>query len=112
MQRAGRESLAIYRDAGVKMGFGSDLLGDMHKYQSDELTIRADVLGAADTLRSATVIGAEILNRVGELGVIAPGALADVLVVDGNPLESIDVLTGQGEAIRWVFKDGKVAKQP
>ncbi|BET12448.1 amidohydrolase family protein [Pandoraea sputorum] len=112
VQRAGRESLAIYRDAGVKMGFGSDLLGDMHKYQSDELTIRADVLGAAETLRSATVIGAEILNRAGELGVIAPGALADVLVVDGNPLESIDVLTGQGEGIRWVFKDGKVAKQP
>jgi imidazolonepropionase-like amidohydrolase len=112
VQRAGRESLTIYRDAGVKMGFGSDLLGDMHKYQSDELTIRAEVLGAADTLRSATVIGAEILNRTGELGVIAAGALADVLVVDGNPLESIDVLTGQGEAIRWVFKDGKVAKQP
>ncbi|WP_374624441.1 amidohydrolase family protein [Pandoraea sp.] len=112
VQRAGRESLTIYRDAGVKMGFGSDLLGDMHKYQSDELTIRAEVLGAADTLRSATVIGAEILNRVGELGVIAPGALADVLVVDGNPLESIEVLTGQGDGIHWVFKDGKVAKQP
>ena len=112
VQRAGRESLSIYRDAGVKMGFGSDLLGDMHKYQSDELTIRADVLGAAEALRSATVIGAEILNRAGELGVIAPGALADVLVVEGNPLESIEVLTGQGENIRWVFKDGKVAKQP
>ncbi|GAB3625678.1 hypothetical protein [Pandoraea terrae] len=43
---------------------------------------------------------------------IRAGALADVLVVDGNPLESIGVLTGQGENIVWVFKDCQIAKAP
>ncbi|WP_323120063.1 metal-dependent hydrolase family protein [Burkholderia alba] len=112
VQKAGRESLTIYRDANVKIGFGSDLLGDMHRYQSDELAIRAAILGNADTLRSATTVAAEILNRVGELGVIRAQALADVLVVEGNPLESIEALTGQGEHIVWIFKDGAIVKAP
>lgn len=110
VQRAGHESLAIYHQAGVKMGYGSDLLGDMHAHQSGEFKIRADVLGNLEAIRSATTVAAEIVNRVGELGVIAAGALADVIVVDGNPLASIDCLGGQGEHIPLVMKDGAVVK--
>ena len=79
---AGLASLETAKAAGVSMGFGTDLLGETHEQQSREFSIRAQVLSPAEILRSATVTNAEILNRSGELGVIAPGALADLLVVD------------------------------
>ena len=50
------------------------------------------------------------LNRSGELGVIAPGALADLVVVDGNPLDDIGLLSGQGEAVVLVMKGGVIFK--
>jgi imidazolonepropionase-like amidohydrolase len=103
---AGLRSLEIARDAGVPMGFGTDLLGETHEHQSREFTLRAKALPAADIIRSATVVNAEILNRQGELGVIAPGALADLLVVDGNPLEDVGVLEAP-EHLLAVVKGGR-----
>lgn len=102
----GLKALEILKRHGVKMGFGTDLLGEMHPYQSDELRIRAEVLGNAETLRQATVIGAEILNMEGKLGVVAEGAIADLLILKENPLENIGVLSGQGEGIIGIIKDG------
>ena len=58
--------------------------------------------------RSATVVNAEILNKPGELGVIAPGALADLLVVDGNPLDDLSLLEGQGKHLPVVMKGGEL----
>jgi imidazolonepropionase-like amidohydrolase len=107
---AGRNALKLFADAGVEMGYGSDLLGDMHQYQSHELQIRAEVLGNLAALRSATTVAAKILQREGQLGCIAPGAIADLLVVDGNPLESIDCLVGQGEQLALIMQDGKIKK--
>ena len=52
-------------------------------------------------------MNAELLGRAGELGVIAPGALADILLVDGNPLEEIAVLDGQGEHLDLIVRDGE-----
>jgi imidazolonepropionase-like amidohydrolase len=103
---AGLRSLEIARDAGVPLGFGTDLLGETHEHQSREFALRAKVLPAADIIRSATVVNAEILNRAGELGVIAPGALADLLVVEGNPLEDVSVLEAP-ERLLAVVKGGR-----
>jgi imidazolonepropionase-like amidohydrolase len=111
VRQAGRDSLKIYANAGVPMGFGSDLLGEMHTFQSDELRIRADVLGNLEALRSATTIAADIVERSGKLGVITAGAIADVLVVDGNPLKDIGVLTGQGERLEYVLQHGEVVSE-
>jgi imidazolonepropionase-like amidohydrolase len=106
---AGLASLEIAREAGVRIGFGTDLLGQLHAQQSRELSIRARVLPPVDVLRSATLVNAEILGRAGELGVIAPGAKADLLVVDGNPLADLSCLEGQGEHLAAVMKDGRFA---
>jgi len=108
VRQAGRDSLAIYAEAGVPMGFGSDLLGEMHQYQSEEFLIRAALLGNAEALRSATSIAAQILQREGELGAIQAGALADVLVVDGDPLADIGVLAGAASHIEMVMQAGKI----
>ncbi len=107
---AGLRSLEIFRQAGVKMAFGTDLLGEMHRHQSTEFAIRAQVLPAHEIIASATTIAAEVLRMEGKLGVVAPGALADLLVVDGNPLTDIAVLTGQGERIAAILKDGVFVK--
>jgi imidazolonepropionase-like amidohydrolase len=51
-----------------------------------------------------------LLQLVGEVGVVAPGALADLLVIDGNPLEDIRVLTTPQRSLKLVMKDGQVYK--
>jgi imidazolonepropionase-like amidohydrolase len=107
---AGRNALKLFAEAGVEMGYGSDLLGEMHQYQSHELKIRAEVLGNLAALRSATSIAAKILQREGQLGCIAEGAIADLLVVNGNPLESIDCLVGQGEQLAMIIQEGSIKK--
>lgn len=104
---AGLGSLERCRDAGVPMGFGTDLLGETHDAQSEEFTIRTRVLPPADVIRSATTVNAEILGKTGELGVVAAGAIADLLVVDGDPLRDISVLTGQGEKLAGILQNGR-----
>jgi imidazolonepropionase-like amidohydrolase len=108
VREAGLRSLELFQRAGVKMALGTDLLGESHRLQSDELRIRAQVLSNADVLRSATVVGAELLNMSGRLGQLVPGAFADLLVVDGNPLADLSCLAGQGERIALVMKAGRV----
>jgi imidazolonepropionase-like amidohydrolase len=103
---AGLRSLELARDAGVRMAFGSDLLGQLQPDQSREFQIRSQVLSPLEIIRSATVVGAELLGRSGELGTVVAGALADLLVVDGNPLRDLSRLQGQGEHLALIMKAG------
>jgi imidazolonepropionase-like amidohydrolase len=82
----------------------------MHEHQLSEFAIRADVLPVAEVLRQATSINGELLQHPGELGVVAPGALADLIVVDGDPVADIGLLSGQGETIPMVMIGGEVRK--
>jgi len=86
----------------------TDLLGEAHPLQSDELLMRARVQSNLEVLRSATLIGAELLGQSGQLGEIAPGAVADLLLVDGDPLSDLGCLAGQGERIPLVMQGGRV----
>jgi imidazolonepropionase-like amidohydrolase len=112
VREAGLGSLEILRRAGVKIGFGTDLLGPMHRYESREFVIRGEAMAPFDIIRSATIVNAELLNRAGELGVIASGARADLIAVDGNPLVDIALLDGQGEHLTHIMKDGVFYKRP
>jgi imidazolonepropionase-like amidohydrolase len=105
---AGVASLEIAKRSGLAMGFGTDLLGETHEQQSREFRLRAEVLTPAEVIRSATLTNAEILNRKGELGVVAEGALADLLLVDGNPLEDLSLLEGQGAHLPLIVRGGEV----
>ncbi|MBI6940619.1 amidohydrolase family protein [Pseudomonas putida] len=110
VKEAGRRALSIYAEAGVQMGYGSDLLGEMHEFQTMELMIRAEILGNLEALRSATTVAAKILQQESALGRIAAGAIADVLIVDGNPLRDIRCLTGEGDAIVGIVQEGRIIK--
>ncbi|MDE2517777.1 MAG: amidohydrolase family protein [Rhodospirillales bacterium] len=109
VRRGGLESLQIMRDAGLPMAFGSDLLGQLHKYQSMEFSIRARVLPAAEILRSATLISARLCRMEGRIGTLAAGAFADLLVVDGDPLADIAVLE-QPARLAAIMKGGQFFK--
>ncbi|HYP36756.1 MAG TPA: amidohydrolase family protein [Stellaceae bacterium] len=106
VREAGLGSLEILQRAGVKIGWGTDLLGPMHRHQSREFIIRAEAMAPFDIIRSATLVNAELLNRAGDLGVVAPGVRADLIAVDGDPLTDISLLDGQGEHLTQIMKDG------
>lgn len=107
---SGLDSLKIMFEAGLPMAYGSDLLGDMHVHQSEEFVIRNRVLPAAEVIRSATSIAARLLRKEGEIGCLTPGAWADLIVVNGNPLDDISLLTGQGKHIPLILQQGKPVK--
>lgn len=103
----GLESLQIAKSEGVQIGFGTDLLGPMHDDQSNEFLLRAQVLSPIEVLQSATVVNARILRREGQLGVLARGAVADLIVVDGDPTQDLALLTHNGAHIPAVMKEGR-----
>ena len=106
VREAGLRSLEILQAAGVPIGYGTDLLGPMHRYQCREFVLRAEAMKPIDVIRSATTVNAALLNRTGELGVVAPGARADLIALDGDPLGDISLLDGDGEHLALVMKDG------
>jgi imidazolonepropionase-like amidohydrolase len=107
---AGARSLELLRKAGCKIGFGTDLLGEMHQHQSREFSIRAEVQGNLETLRQATSLNALLLEREGEVGIIAPGALADLIAVDGDPLRDISMLEHQSKKLPLIVARGRMHK--
>lgn len=106
VNRAGIAMLATCTKAGVRMGFGTDLMGEMEYAQSDEFAIRGRVQRPVDVLRSATSVNAEILQQEGRLGVVAPGALADLVVCEGDPTRDVALLADPARNLRLVMKDG------
>lgn len=111
VREAGLERLGKMHAAGVVMGYGSDLLGGMQTAQSDEFTLRGRYLPADAVIRSATVDAARVLRMEGEVGVIAPGAHADLIAVEGNPLKDLALLTGQGGRMPLILKGGQAVKR-
>lgn len=103
---AGLDALKLADRGGVNIAFGTDLLGGMRGWQSHEFTIRGQVQSAEAVLRSATTTAAKLLQREGELGVIAEGAFSDLLLMDTNPLDDIAALGSPEEAIDHVFSRG------
>jgi imidazolonepropionase-like amidohydrolase len=104
----GLRALEMAHRAGVSIAIGTDLLGGMQRHQSREFELRAQVQPAADVIRSATIVGAKLLRMEGQVGVIAAGAYADLLVVDGNPLENITLLANPEQHLQLVMKSGRI----
>jgi imidazolonepropionase-like amidohydrolase len=104
-------SIEACRRAGVKIGLGTDIFGtDFHDMQANEFRYRADVDRPIDILRSATSVNAEIMQRKGELGVIAPGAKADMILLDGNPLHDLSVFERFRTHMPLIVKGGEIIR--
>jgi imidazolonepropionase-like amidohydrolase len=104
-------SIETCRRAGVKIGLGTDIFGtEFHDMQANEFRYRLDVERPIDILRSATSINAEIMQRAGELGVVAPGAKADLILVDGDPLVDVSVLERFRTHMPFIMRDGEIIR--
>ncbi|WP_336213811.1 metal-dependent hydrolase family protein [Nonomuraea sp. LPB2021202275-12-8] len=104
---AGLRALERAARGGVRLAYGSDLLGGMHRHQNQEFRLRREVQQPIDVLRAATTNAAELAGLAGEIGTLAVGARADLLVLDGDPLEDIGVLA-EPRRIRHVVQGGEV----
>ena len=92
--------------AGVRIGMGSDAVYTMFGQNTRELgwLVKAGMT-PAEALEAATTTAAELLGAEDRLGRVAPGFAADLVAVEGDPLQTIDALS---TGVRWVMKDGKV----
>lgn len=104
------QSLEIMQRAGVRIGFGTDLIGDLDRHQCTEFVIRSEIFEPFEILRSATSVNARIIGQGGRLGRIMPDYLADLIVVDGNPLEDISLFDEHGSNVPIVMKAGALVK--
>ncbi|KND87450.1 Dihydromonacolin L monooxygenase LovA [Tolypocladium ophioglossoides CBS 100239] len=104
----GLGSLRIAEAAGVRICHGSDLLGPLQAEQSREFGLRAQALSSAAVLRGATVTPARLLKQDGFLGQVKTGFAADLLVLNGNPLEDASVLAKPERSVLAVMKNGRV----
>ncbi|MBS0421057.1 MAG: amidohydrolase family protein [Proteobacteria bacterium] len=104
-------SLGHMNAAGCKLGFGTDLLARQHTRQGLEFTMRKEVFSPYEILHQATALSAELLRVEDQLGQIKAGYLADLLVVNGNPLENIELLAQNGSRLTHIMKDGVFHKR-
>lgn len=104
----GLNALKIATEAGVTICFGTDLLGPLHYAQSREFGLRAQVQTPLEIIQSATVNAARMLGQEAFLGQIAPAFAADLLILNGNPLEDISILDDPSKSLLAIFKAGRV----
>jgi imidazolonepropionase-like amidohydrolase len=98
------------RKAGVKVGYGTDLLGTTTVQQCREFTLRREVFKPVELLRQATSVNAELMMMEGRIGCVKADAFADVIVVDGDPLKDINLLVADGKKLPVIVRDGEVVK--
>lgn len=106
--REGLKSVKIAHDAGVTMCLGSDLLSFLGVEQLGEFGLRGQVLPYEEVLRHATINPAKMLGQEDRLGQVKDGFVADVLVLNANPLEDITVFERPEEHLLAVIKEGRV----
>jgi len=112
--------MKLARELGVKVAWGTDLFGPLEKQalQSLEFKARTRYFSNAEILRQATSTNAELFKlsglrhpyREGEIGVIQEGAYADIILVDGNPLEDIELMLDPAESFSLIMKNGVIYK--
>ena len=96
--------LSAVRD-GLPIAFGTDAGVIPHGQNAKEfIELAAIGLKPADAIRSATIAAASAVGLAGEIGVLKPGATADIIAVEGNPLVDLAAL----QKVKFVMKAGRV----
>ena len=102
----------------INVAFGTDMWGDATPNIAREFAARQAFFSNLEILRQATSINGELLALTGPrnpypegpLGVIAEGAYADIILVDGNPIEDLQPLINPKEGVDLVMKNGEIYK--
>ena len=104
------EALAIAHRVGVKIGSGSDLLGPMQCYKGMELELKSQVLGPMGAIVASTKTNAELLRKEKDLGTAEAGKLADLILVDGDPLKDMKLFQQYRDKITLIIQGGRFYK--
>ncbi len=108
---AGIKALEIAYWGGVKIAYGTDLLGIMHRHQLNEFTIRSEVCPPMEVIRQATIYAADLFGMKDQIGQVAEGFFADLIVIDGDPVEDISVMTQPDRYLKMVMKGGTILRR-
>lgn len=107
--KAADESVLLAREAGVTIGSGSDVVGPLQGRRGEEIVLKAKIIGAHEAIISATRTNAEIFGLGDEIGSIEKGKAADLVLVDGEPLDDVGLLADPGHVV-GVVQGGAVVK--
>ena len=110
VRHQGVRAIQLAKAEGVPVAFGTDLLGHMHRRQLDEFALRLPAQSPAEILQSATSVAARLLRAEGQIGVLAAGAMADVLLVDGDPTREISMWQQPDDGIWLLMQGGRVVR--
>ena len=105
------QGLQVMQRNGLKIGFGTDLLGSLQDRQGTEFALRAQVFSPVEILRQATSTTAELLQMQDRIGRVAPGYIADLIVVDADPLEDVACLGQGGANLPVILQGGRFHKR-
>jgi imidazolonepropionase-like amidohydrolase len=108
-REVGIRALRYAYEAGAKIASGSDLLGPLQDRKARELEIKTEVMSPMESLMSATKTNAELFGLQDLIGTVEEGKLADLLVVEGNPLEDISVLQDRNN-LKIIMQGGRIFK--
>ena len=107
---SGRATHTKAHKMGIKMVYGTDLLGIMHRHQLKEFLVRSEFQPPIDIIRSATINAAELFRLSSEIGEIKENFRADLIAFKGNPLEDINVLVNLEQNLVLIIQDGRIIK--
>jgi len=108
----GKQVYQWARKYGVPIAFGTDLWGpEAQASQLREFEMRMEFDSPTNIIRSATAVNAALLMQEGKLGTLAPGAFADLLIVDGDPLTDVRVMLDPEKNLKLIMKDGVIYKK-
>jgi imidazolonepropionase-like amidohydrolase len=105
-----QEALTIAHRVGVKIASGSDLLGPMQCYKGMELELKSRVLGPMGAIVSSTKTNSELLRKEKDLGTVEAGKLADIILINGDPLKDIKLFQQYQDRITLIMQGGRVYK--
>jgi len=104
-----RNAIKLAHAAGVLVGSGADLIGPNQSRYNLEIALVAEMVGAMQAIKTATLDNAKVLRIADLVGSVEVGKLADLIAVDGDPLDE-PLLLDNPTNVRWVAKAGKVMK--
>jgi len=110
VMQKGKTTFEMAYRAGVKIASGSDILGPDQYLKGRELALKAEIMGPMGAIVSATRTNAELIGLADRFGTVDKGKLADLIVVDGNPLEDISLFERGLEKVLFVMTEGRIQK--
>jgi imidazolonepropionase-like amidohydrolase len=110
VRKGGLNAVEHAYKAGVKIASGTDIIGPFQHLKGREFSIKGEVMSPMETIVSATRTNAELLNVSDRLGTVEPGKLADLIVINGNPLKDLSLFERGIETVTLVIKEGVIMK--